>query len=269
MQSIIAFVDRLLRARPEETVGAVGPPDGRSELRALLSSVMLLGAVYGLAMGLFGLLGRGGDADGWRQFVATTVKVPLLFLATLAVTFPSLYVVSALAGSELTARTTSTMLLASNTIAVALLASLAPVTAFFTLSTESYAFIALLNFAFFAGASLVGVKYLRRALDAAFPGAVRVRPQEATSAALDAPGDELEARAAAGPPARHRAPAPKPHARRVFELWTLVYVLVGAQMAWVLRPFIGDPYQPFSLFRERERNVLSALWTALLRLFGN
>jgi hypothetical protein len=32
--------------------------------------------------------------------------------------------------------------------------------------------------------------------------------------------------------------------------WLVVYAFVGIQMAWVLRPFIGNPDQPTRFFRE-------------------
>ena len=34
------------------------------------------------------------------------------------------------------------------------------------------------------------------------------------------------------------------------EIWLLIYAFVGIQMAWVLRPFIGDPHSPTHFFRE-------------------
>jgi hypothetical protein len=47
-----------------------------------------------------------------------------------------------------------------------------------------------------------------------------------------------------------------------------VYGVVGAQMGWVLRPFIGTPSQPFELFRDRAssffENVLFSLRDLLL-----
>ncbi len=43
-------------------------------------------------------------------------------------------------------------------------------------------------------------------------------------------------------------------AKVVFRIWVVVFALVGAQMSWVLRPFIGDPNLPFAWFRERESN---------------
>ena len=32
--------------------------------------------------------------------------------------------------------------------------------------------------------------------------------------------------------------------------WIFIYVFVGIQMAWVLRPFVGDPLLPVQFFRE-------------------
>jgi hypothetical protein len=49
-----------------------------------------------------------------------------------------------------------------------------------------------------------------------------------------------------------------PHVRLVFTTWVIIFGLVGAQMSWVLRPFIGDPSQPFQWFRHRESNFFEA-----------
>ena len=32
--------------------------------------------------------------------------------------------------------------------------------------------------------------------------------------------------------------------------WLAIYIFVGIQMAWTLRPFIGDPGLPVQFFRE-------------------
>ncbi|MBI5849780.1 MAG: hypothetical protein HZB39_01875 [Planctomycetes bacterium] len=47
-----------------------------------------------------------------------------------------------------------------------------------------------------------------------------------------------------------------------------MFALVGAQMAWVLRPFLGAPGLPFEWFRARESNVFAALLNAVGNLFG-
>ena len=38
------------------------------------------------------------------------------------------------------------------------------------------------------------------------------------------------------------------HVKVVFRLWVVVFALVGAQMGWVLRPFVGNPNLPFTWF---------------------
>ena len=44
--------------------------------------------------------------------------------------------------------------------------------------------------------------------------------------------------------------------------------LVGAQMAWVLRPFVGSPSQPFQWFRVRESSFFEAVWQAIRTLLS-
>ena len=53
----------------------------------------------------------------------------------------------------------------------------------------------------------------------------------------------------------------------VFRCWVIVFGLVGAQMGWVLRPFVGNPNQPFQWFRERESNFFQAVWETAVTLF--
>ena len=104
-----ASVDGLLRGRytRESDLAA-----GRIEIpaRTLVIAGLALGVTYGAFMGLFALL-RGGWA-GFAQWLITMLKVPLLFLLTLGVTFPSLYVTAALTNSPLAAWSTLRLLLA-------------------------------------------------------------------------------------------------------------------------------------------------------------
>jgi hypothetical protein len=53
------------------------------------------------------------------------------------------------------------------------------------------------------------------------------------------------------------------HTRSVFACWMIVFALVGAQMGWVLRPFIGSPDLPFTWFRERGSNFFEAVLHSL------
>jgi hypothetical protein len=162
----------------------------------------------------------------------------------LLVTFPSLYVFAALARSRLSFPTTLRLLLAAMTVGMALLASFGPVTGFFTLSTESYPFMVVLNVVFFTIAGAVGLSFLRKALAGVFDDAT---PSSAPGGAAAAQARVAE--------------------KSVFGIWAAIYAVVGAQMGWILRPFIGDPNRPFTLFRERQGNFFIAVTEALFNLF--
>ena len=250
---VFRTIDQLLRGRH------TGPPEGGIEVgtNTLLAAIAILGVAYGAFMGLYAALRGGSNAA--LQMVASMAKVPLLFLLTLVVTFPSLYVFSALARSRLTFEATLRLLLGAMTVNTALLASFGPVTGFFTLSTESYPFMVILNVVFFAISGFIGLSFLRTSLTGVFE-ADSVLPRAAwqvpTEPQTEAPRNPQEAKARAGGAAKD-----------VFRLWTVIYAVVGAQMGWILRPFVGDPHRPFQLFRERQGNFFIAVLEVLESLF--
>ena len=277
IRKLLGSVDQLLRGqftrREELAAGRIEIPIG-----TLVQAGLLLGGLYGVCMGLFAVL-RGGDGS-YAQLLATMAKVPLLFLLTLTVTFPSLYVFSALSGSKLRAPESLRLMLIAIAVNLALLASLGPVTAFFTLSTDSYHFMVLLNVVFFAIAGFVGLSFLIRALEAlfAFHAALPAPPPPASDAAPPQVRASIEECETAPPPpttsttrelpARKEFGTPERRARRIFFTWTIVFAIVGAQMGWILRPFIGHPGLPFTLFRERESNFFEAFFRNLGQLFS-
>jgi hypothetical protein len=186
------------------------------------------------------------------------VKLPLLFVLTLVVTFPSLYVFNALVGSRLTLGPMLRLLVAALAVTVAVLASLGPIVAFFSVSTTSYPFILLLNVAVFAVAGLLGTAFLLQTLHRlsliepeSEPEPVTPPPGRPTPGALDPPDDRMLSR----------------HVKVVFRCWILLYGLVGAQMGWVLRPFVGSPASPFTWFRPRGSSVFQGILNALTNLF--
>lgn len=290
LRSAARQIDALLRGGYTEKHHLA---EGRLELpvRTLLLASVVLGAVYGVFMGLFAVLRPTNPSV--EQLLATTVKVPLLFLATLFVTFPSLYVFSALSRSRLEPLATLKLLLAAVAVNLTVLASFGPVTGFFTLSTDSYPFLVLLNVTFFLVSGVVGLAFLAKALDGVF----QAEPEDAPRAGLgDAPAraDESAAEAPSAVPGSARpndpwpsgavAPRPGEHApsgaatrqsyykapsapkapgRGVLRVWILIYAVVGAQMAWILRPFIGAPNAEFTFFRQRGGNFLKAILEAL------
>jgi hypothetical protein len=260
MRELVGSADRLLRgswgargaAREELARGRIA-----TSASTLIAVGVAGGALYGVAMGLFGLL-RPVHAT-WKQALANSVKVPLLFLLTLVVAFPSLYAFSALADSKLRIRETLKLLLVAVAIDLVLLASFAPVTAFFTVSTTSYPFLVLLNVAFFAISGAIGLAVLGKSLRTVFD--VPEPPVEASPAERGA-ADEL-ARRNVERDERRRFDRANRVPRRIFLAWFAIYGFVGAQMGWLLRPFIGTQGLEFQLVRPRGGNFFEGLFTAL------
>ncbi len=303
-------LDRILRG---EATRPAALQDGtiRLPLGALFGVILLLAAVYGLCMGCYSIFREVDPAVGrsYMQLVATTVKVPLLFFLTLTVTFPSLYVFNALVGSRLTLVPVLKLLIASLGVNLAVLASLGPIVAFFSVSTTNYSFMVLLNVFVFSVSGLLGLAFLLQTLNRltvshagalrAVPPAARLEPAQATNSAEDAgqsnapgndtgpaeshsneagplqPTEAIEAEVLPTPPDRDPSALDSveghvlgQHVKRVFGCWVVVFALVGAQMAWVLRPFIGNPASPFQWFRARGSNFFESVWYTFLNLFA-
>jgi hypothetical protein len=260
----IRELDRILRGdatRPSALRrGQVEVPAG-----GLTVVIVVLGMTYGACMGCFALFKTGGPS--WPQILASAVKVPLLFVLTLVVTFPSLYVFNALVGSRLSLASVLRLLIASLGVLVALLASLGPIVAFFSVITTSYSFMVLLNVAVFAVSGVLGLSFLLQTLhrlSLVQPDPVTPTPPAGTQdEALEVVEIEL-----AGALDRTENQVLGRHVKTVFRCWVVLFGLVGAQMGWVLRPFIGDPDRPFSWFRPRESNFFEAVLHALMGLFS-
>jgi hypothetical protein len=190
-----------------------------------------------------------------------------LFLLTLVVTFPSLYVFNALVGCRLDFVAMLRLLVGAMAVNLAVAASLGPILAFFTLSTQSYAFMVILNVLLLGIGGIVGLGFLLQTLrrlatwsywrpsapppDAAESPATPPLPLEPgplDPVSGDYPQEALGA------------------ARGIFRIWVIIYALVGAQMGWLLRPFIGSPDMEFTWFRVREGNFFLALATQLKNL---
>ena len=255
-------LDRILRGevtRPSDLRrGGVDVPAG-----GLSIVLVVLGMIYGICMGSFALFRGGGTAI--MQVVASMLKVPALFFLTLVVTFPSLYVFNALVGSRLSPSSVLRLLVASLGVTMAVLASLGPIVAFFSASTTSYAFMILLNVAVYGVSGLLGLTFLLRTLHRLVTARDEL-PAPAPTEVEEVVGEDKVISPGALEPLGDRVLGR--HERVVFRCWVVVFGIVGAQMGWVLRPFIGSPDLPFAWFRPRESNVFEAILGALGNLFA-
>ena len=57
-----------------------------------------------------------------------------------------------------------------------------------------------------------------------------------------------------------------PRVKAVFRIWVLVFAIVGAQMGWVLRPFVGAPWSETHFFRE---GAWSNAYEVLAKMIGS
>ena len=262
-------LDRVLKGdatRPDELRrGSVDVPLG-----GLSVVILLLGVFYGLCMGAFAVVTRWNTPTaymGWLQMMASAVKVPALFFLTLVVTLPSLYVFNALVGSRLRFGAVVRLLIAALGVMLALQASFGTIVVFFSVSTTSYPFMVLLNVVLFAVSGFLGLGFLLQTLhrlslvrgiaEPTEPLAVETVP---SSDAADVPS--------LPPGALDRVERPPDQSvKNVFRIWVIVFGLVGAQMGWVLRPFVGHPKADFTFFRERKENFFQAVATKVGELF--
>ena len=147
-------------------------------------------------------------------YVAT--KVPLLLGGSLLIGFPSMLVLGRILGSPLGPGEAARLALATIARTAAVLAALAPATAVFSISLstggkEYYQTVVLVQVLAFAVAGFVGVTALHGRL-----GSVVADPRTR---------------------------------RRTVILWVGIYSFVGAQVTWMLRPFLATPGLPLEYVR--------------------
>lgn len=185
---------------------------GSSHPPLRLRSLVATTFLFGILYGAVMGAYAGLAPDRWQQILYSGVKVPLLILVSFALSVPSFYVFNAILGLSRDFPAALRGLAATQSGMAIVLASLAPLTAVWYVSGSDYNSAITFNGLMFAVASFSAQILLRR----------------------------------------HYGPliAKEPRHRWMLLAWLIVYVFVAIQLAWVLRPFIGDPAQPPQFFRD-------------------
>jgi len=188
--------------------------------RFLVTGIILLYMFYGLSMGLF----RGGVPA-----VVSGLKLPFLYLLTLIVCFPALYLSNCLHGPRLNLRQCSRLLLIAVSANAVALSSYAPFSVFFTLTTSrsGYGFLVLMHVVVFGLSGMASVVVISMIF-------------RATAVAMG-----------------HRLGA------RFVMMWAILYAFVGTQMSWALRPWVGSWSGPYAPFRPLGGSFIEAVWRLL------
>jgi hypothetical protein len=200
-------------------------------LRRAAGLTLVFGVAYGAIMGTYaGWAGSRTWNDLILQMAYSAVKVPLLLAATCAVALPSFFVLNTLFGLRDDFRTVVRAVAATQAGVAITLASLAPLTLTWYWSSEAYTPAILFNAAMFAVASVAAQRLLRG----------------------------------------HYQPliARNPRHRTMLRTWLFLYALVGIQMAWMFRPFIGSRTDPVEFYRKETLDnayviVSRLIWDAL------
>lgn len=214
--------------------GLLGKLPEATSGRALLRTWLGLCLVMVLAASVYGAVL--GSWHGKELALYVAVKLPLVLLLTSALTVPFSWTGAALLGLPLRLGQVAVLTFLALAIGGLLLASLAPVAALFTLcapepgleSRSAHNLLYLLHTAFVGGCGLAGTAVLWRGLTAL------------------------------GRPVRTLA--------AVYALWVLAFALVGGEVAWILRPFVGSIYKPVVFLRgdALDGNVYEFVFTDIL-----
>jgi hypothetical protein len=163
----------------------------------------------------------GSYAQAPLQIVASAIKVPLLLVGTAALCFPTFFVVQALRSARPLSFARAVAIQA-NTLAVVGLVwgSFSLPTLFLVGTTGHYELAQWLSLAIGSAGGLAGFSRFLAAYSATT-----------------------------------ESPSPR-QALRALVPYFVLFAVVGGQLAWTLRPFIGSPSEGFEIFRRLDGNFL-------------
>ncbi|BCB81158.1 hypothetical protein GCM10022251_67530 [Phytohabitans flavus] len=144
-------IERILRDRQSIWQQIVDERElGKLTTHMLASSAIAL-ALYGAVLGAF---------HSVLMAMTSAVKLPLLFLVTLAICLPTLYLFNLVFGARLSVRQALAMVMVAITVTAMLAVAFAPISLFFLITAPDYAFFKLLNVAILTLSALVGLRFL-------------------------------------------------------------------------------------------------------------
>lgn len=226
--AFLNYLDGVLRNREEHFRRIFENTDVPKQIAWMLGIIVALSAFYGFVMGTMS-----GIPEGFPQMMSSAIKVPALYLLTLFVCYPVLFVVNVVLGSKLGFLQTLALILLALSMNAILLASFAPIILFFTVTGAGYHFLQLLHVAVLGFSGVWAMFGLWKGLQAM---------------------------------CEHSELYPK-QAIKILQVWMLVFAFVGLQMTWTLRPFIGKEDLPFEVFRKHsEGNIYVTIVQSAVQL---
>jgi hypothetical protein len=220
----------LCRGNPEE-LSLWMEPEHKTKLYSCLFWIILGSGVYGATIGLW-------RAPMQASFVA--IKFPLLILLTTIGNGVLNGILAQLLGAPINIRQSMTAVLISFAIASIILGSLAPLTFFMVVNApamdsvkgaDAHTLIILSDVAIISFAGITANLHLFRLL--AYINKSKLRGSQ------------------------------------ILFAWLAGNLLLGGQLSWIMRPFIGTPTAPVEFFRDAafKGNFFEMVWNMLMGLF--
>ena len=166
-----------------------------------------------------------GSYHSFLQSLIAGIKVTFLFSMVLLICFPAFFIIQFILGSKLKLRQMISIILSGFLMITTIMISFAPIGVFFVITGSNYYFLQLLYISIFLFSGFFGMKMITDALQYSCEKK-NVYPKTGVV---------------------------------VFRIWIVIFAFVGIQLAWNLRPFLGDREEPFKLFRKYEGNFYTAV----------
>lgn len=221
-----SFLDSLLRRGVDLAEELQQQGQARRFVRDALPWLFAMGAAYGFCMGAYNIIAT--ESVEVRYALASAVKVPIHLLLTSTLCFPALYVFGIAGGAKIRPGLLWACLMGALLLMCVLQVALMPVVLFFLSTIKNYSLVKLVHVLVWTISGIAALRFFGK----------MVRK-------LD------ESLAKNG---------------QLMFFWMMTFGLVGAQMGWMLRPFIGDPDEPFRIFRNFGGNILIDVFRSLRRL---
>lgn len=193
--------------------------DESKKFKIILNQILLL-AIFTFVYGLIM-----GSYQGLLQAASAAVKLFSLYILVIIICFPAFFIIQYILGSTLKLGQMLVIILSGFVLMSAIMVSFIPIIVFFLLTGGNYYFLQLLHIAVFLLSGFFGMKTIHDALQFSCEKK-KVYPRTGVV---------------------------------VFRFWIIILAFVGIQLAWNLRPFLGDAHRPFKLFRNYEGNFYTAL----------
>ncbi len=174
-----------------------------------------------------------GSYNSPLQALVSGLKVPMLLFLALFICFPAFFVIQYMMGSKMSFKQMINMILSGFVVLTTIMASFAPIVIFFMITGDNYSFLKLLHVAIFAFSGVFGMRTMIEALKFS---------------------------------CEKKDVYPKV-GLKIFKFWVVVFAFVGMQLAWNLRPFVGDQHSKFEVFREKEGNFYLAVIQSTVTMF--